>query len=43
MLEENINPLRKVGEFSFYHELDWEFYLRLEIFEREGDILLVLV
>ena len=44
-LKENINPLRKErgGEFIFHHELDEEFFLRLEICEREGDILLVWV
>ena len=43
MLEENTNPLRRGGEFIFYHELDGEFFFsRLEICEREGDILLVL-
>ena len=33
----------KGGEFIFHHELDKEFFLRLEICEREGDILLVWV
>ena len=42
-MEENINPLRKGGgQFIFYHELDGEFFFfRLEIYKREGDILLV--
>ena len=44
-LEENINPLRRGGgQLIFYHELDGEFFFfRLEIYEREGDILLVWV
>ena len=42
-MKENINPLRKErgGEFIFHHEPDEEFFLRLKICEREGDILLV--